>query len=172
MEAIYYEVNIGLLTLELASNFESMAKSLNLEYRIEIPENFDKMLEKKVFVDLDMYEKIIFNLCKCLYLIFLFDSSCLFLYYIYVYLLIIGSNAFKHTWTGNVTVKLSVKWVENKEVIVLEVSDTGLFNLFFRTLLNIFNAQLILFCIRCGNSEGRNPKTLPKILSNRITPIS
>ncbi|CAB4429500.1 unnamed protein product [Rhizophagus irregularis] len=98
MEAIYYEVNIGLLTLELASNFESMAKSLNLEYRIEIPENFDKMLEKKVFVDLDMYEKIIFNLC---------------------------SNAFKHTWTGNVTVKLSVKWVENKEVIVLEVSDTG-----------------------------------------------
>jgi hypothetical protein len=72
MEAIYYEVNIGLLTLELASNFESMAKSLNLEYRIEIPENFDKMLEKKVFVDLDMYEKIIFNLCKCLYLIFLF----------------------------------------------------------------------------------------------------
>ena len=64
MDAIYYEVNIGQLSLELASNFESMAKSLNLEFRIEIPDNFDKKLERKAFVDLDMYEKIIFNLCK------------------------------------------------------------------------------------------------------------
>ncbi|RIA84037.1 hypothetical protein C1645_832863 [Glomus cerebriforme] len=98
MDAIYYEVNIGQLTLELASNFESMAKSLNLDYRIEIPENFDNMMERKTFVDLDMYEKIIFNLC---------------------------SNAFKHTWNGNVTVKLYADRNENKEIVVMEVSDTG-----------------------------------------------
>jgi len=67
MEAIYSEVNIGKLTMELASNFESMAETLNLEYQIDIPDDFDNMLEKRVFVDLDMYEKIIFNLCKCLY---------------------------------------------------------------------------------------------------------
>jgi hypothetical protein len=67
LEAIYNEVNIGQLTTELAANFENMAKSLNLEYRIEIPDNFDNKLEKSVFVDLDMYEKIIFNLCECLF---------------------------------------------------------------------------------------------------------
>ena len=67
MEAIYNKVNIGQLTTELAANFESMAKSLKLEYRMEIPDNFDDMLEQSVFVDLDMYEKIIFNLCKYLY---------------------------------------------------------------------------------------------------------
>jgi len=41
-----------------------MAKLFNLEYKVDIPENFDDTLENKVFVDPEMYEKIILNLCK------------------------------------------------------------------------------------------------------------
>ncbi|CAG8444825.1 2565_t:CDS:10 [Funneliformis caledonium] len=98
IEANYHEVDIGQLTSELAANFESMAKLFKLEYRVEIPDNFDSRLEKKVFVDLEMYEKIIFNLC---------------------------SNAFKHTWNGGITVRLDADRKDNKEVVVLEVTDTG-----------------------------------------------
>ncbi|CAG8455986.1 7389_t:CDS:10 [Funneliformis mosseae] len=98
IEANYHEVDIGQLTSELAANFESMAKLFKLEYRVEIPDNFDSRLEKKVFVDLEMYEKIIFNLC---------------------------SNAFKHTWNGSITLRLDADRKDNKEVVVLEVTDTG-----------------------------------------------
>ncbi|CAI2162840.1 17491_t:CDS:10 [Funneliformis geosporum] len=78
IEANYHEVKIGQLTSELAANFESMAKLFKLEYRVDIPDNFD------------------------------------------------SSNAFKHTWTGGVTVSLYADRKEYKEIIVLEVSDTGI----------------------------------------------
>ena len=63
-----------------------MAKSLKLEYRMEIPDNFDDMLEQSVFVDLDMNEKIIFNLCKCLYagIYISFLSFYIIIYYLYI----------------------------------------------------------------------------------------
>ncbi|RIA99503.1 hypothetical protein C1645_869890 [Glomus cerebriforme] len=111
-KAQYRETEITKLTIELASSFESMAKSLNLNYTIDVPE---LNLTKKVFIDQDMYEKVLFNLC---------------------------SNAFKHTWTGGVTIRLYSENQDDKEFIVLEVVDTGvgipkdhipnLFNRFYR----------------------------------------
>ncbi len=37
----------------------------------------------------------------------------------------IGANAFKYTLNGSVTIRLYVDKVDNKEIVVLEVSDTG-----------------------------------------------
>ena len=50
--------------------------------------------------------------------------------YCLIYLLcvaghLLGSNAFKHTWTGGVTVRLFAEKREEREGVVLEVSDTG-----------------------------------------------
>ncbi|CAG8491815.1 2417_t:CDS:10, partial [Acaulospora morrowiae] len=100
LDAQFRETNIVKYTLELASSFENLAKSLKLSYLIQIPsyEEFYSELKNKVFVDRDMYEKIVFNLC---------------------------SNAFKHTWTGNVTVRLYPDRINDKESVTLEVSDTG-----------------------------------------------
>ncbi|KAG9307824.1 hypothetical protein G9A89_023389 [Geosiphon pyriformis] len=100
LEARYNESNIAKITKELASNFESMAKSFGLTYKIDIPdcEVLESQLERKVYLDLDFYEKIVFNLC---------------------------SNAFKYTWYGGVTVRLYADRKECGEVVVLEVSDTG-----------------------------------------------
>ncbi|RHZ80261.1 hypothetical protein Glove_138g49 [Diversispora epigaea] len=100
LEAQFRETDIVKYTLELVSCFESMAKSLKLDYFIEIPtcKEFYSELKNPVFVDRDMYEKIIFNIC---------------------------SNAFKHTWTGNITVRLYPDHIEGREIVVLEISDTG-----------------------------------------------
>nr|CAG8454895.1 11465_t:CDS:10 [Entrophospora candida] len=83
LDARFIETEIAKLTLDLASSFESMAKSLNLDYILDIPDQktLDNQLTKKVFIDRDMYEKIVFNLC---------------------------SNAFKHTWNGSVTVRVGI----------------------------------------------------------------
>lgn len=52
---------------------------------------------------------------------------------LFIHLFFTGSNAFKHTWTGSVTVRLySENDNDDKEFIVLEVVDTGdliIFNL-------------------------------------------
>ncbi|KAF0366923.1 PAS domain S-box protein [Gigaspora margarita] len=97
LEARFQKTDIAKITLELASCFESMARSLQLDYIIDIQnqKEFDEKLEREVFIDHDMYEKIVFNLC---------------------------SNAFKHTWTGNVTVRLrelyleeSHQWIQTKQ---------------------------------------------------------
>ncbi|CAG8637576.1 3185_t:CDS:2, partial [Ambispora gerdemannii] len=100
LEARYCETNIAKHTLELVSNFESMAKSFGLNFIIDIPnhQEFERKLKQKVFLDLDLYEKIVFNLC---------------------------SNAFKYTWRGSVTVRLYTDIKELKEVVVFEVEDTG-----------------------------------------------
>jgi CheY-like chemotaxis protein len=84
-------------------------------------------------------------------------SQIVFLYYIYAYL-IIGSNAFKHTWVGNVTLKLSIKMEENKEFIILEVSDTGLFSLFFSNTLIILMLTLLYLLLGVGIPEEEIPK--------------
>ncbi|CAG8459259.1 8793_t:CDS:10, partial [Scutellospora calospora] len=96
----YRETNIAKLTKELATNFSNMASKLNLDYIIEIPnpDEFDKALEDKVYLDRDLFETIIYNLC---------------------------SNAFKHTWNGYVKVRLYIDHEDEKDIIILEVSDTG-----------------------------------------------
>ncbi|CAI2172268.1 11427_t:CDS:10 [Funneliformis geosporum] len=100
LEAQFRETEIAKFTSELASSFESMAKSLDVTFTIDVPDQveLDRQLTKKVFIDRDMYEKILFNLC---------------------------SNAFKHTWSGGVTVKLYSDNKDGKEFIVLQVTDTG-----------------------------------------------
>lgn len=45
--------------------------------------------------------------------------------YLFIHLIFTGSNAFKHTWTGSVTVRLYSENEDDKEFIVLEVIDTG-----------------------------------------------
>ncbi|CAB4483024.1 hypothetical protein RhiirA5_503824 [Rhizophagus irregularis] len=113
IKAQFHETEIAKLTAELASSFESMAKSFELKYVIDVPKELK--LSRRIFIDQNMYEKILFNLC---------------------------SNAFKHTWTGSVTVRLYSENEDDKEFIVLEVIDTGvgipndhipnLFNRFYR----------------------------------------
>ncbi|CAG8480265.1 7235_t:CDS:10 [Ambispora leptoticha] len=100
LEACFCETNIAKHTLELVSSFESLAKSFKLNFTINIPnpQEFEKQLKKKTFLDVDLYEKIVFNLC---------------------------SNAFKYTWHGGVTVRLYREIRESKEVVVFEVEDTG-----------------------------------------------
>ncbi|CAG8550421.1 4726_t:CDS:10 [Paraglomus occultum] len=100
LQAWFCSVNICRLTLELASNFESTSRSFGLYYKFEIPidEELSKQLKQKVFLDEEMYEKIVFNLC---------------------------SNAFKHTWTGGVTVRLYAEPKNDREGVILEVADTG-----------------------------------------------
>ncbi|RIB18109.1 hypothetical protein C2G38_2245974 [Gigaspora rosea] len=101
LKAHYRETNIAEFTHELASDFKSMAKTLGLNYNIDIPnpDEFELALIDKIYLDRDLYEAIVFNLC---------------------------SNAFKHTWNGQITVRLYLDYInENKKMVVLEVSDTG-----------------------------------------------
>ncbi|RIB29109.1 hypothetical protein C2G38_2027980 [Gigaspora rosea] len=101
LRAHYRETNIAEFTHELASDFKSMAKTLGVNYYIDIPnpDEFDLALGDKIYLDRDLYETIVFNLC---------------------------SNAFKHTWNGQITVRLYLDYMnEKKKMVVLEVSDTG-----------------------------------------------
>src|SRR5437588_420863 len=89
LDARFIETEIAKLTLDLASSFESMAKSLNLDYVLDIPDQkiLDNQLEKKVFVDRDMYEKMVFNLCECKKNIpDILKKIFFFLIYIYIYI--------------------------------------------------------------------------------------
>ncbi|CAG8467292.1 9080_t:CDS:10 [Scutellospora calospora] len=96
----YRETNIIELTLELASDFKNLAKTLGLNYDIEIPypDEFNQEVNNKIYLDHDMYETIIYNLC---------------------------SNALKHTWNGRITIRLNLEYRNDKKMVVLEVSDTG-----------------------------------------------
>ncbi|RIB30113.1 hypothetical protein C2G38_2238477 [Gigaspora rosea] len=100
LEAHFCETNISKFTQELVMNFESMAKTLGLEYIVDIPnpDKFNGIVNEKVYLDHDMYETIIFNLC---------------------------SNALKNTWKGRVCVRLYLDHKDEQNIIVLEVSDTG-----------------------------------------------
>ncbi|RIB05860.1 hypothetical protein C2G38_2253571 [Gigaspora rosea] len=99
-EAQYRETNIAKFTRESASDFKSMAKTLGLNYIIDIPDpdEFNRAVGDKVYLDHNMYETIVFNLC---------------------------SNALKHTWKGCITIRLYLDYKDKKKMVVLEVSDTG-----------------------------------------------
>ncbi|CAG8437594.1 11679_t:CDS:10 [Scutellospora calospora] len=94
----YRETNIAEFTRELVSDFEKMAKTLGLGYIIDIPEEFNQAVSDNVYLDHDMFETIVFNLC---------------------------SNALKHTWNGHVKIRLYIDYRDEKKMIVLEVIDTG-----------------------------------------------
>src|SRR5690606_4408072 len=74
VQASYTPVDLARLTLDLAGVFESAMEKGGLAYRLDLQE-----LAQPVFVDRDMWEKIVFNLL---------------------------SNAFKFTLRGGVTVSL------------------------------------------------------------------
>ncbi|RIB20586.1 hypothetical protein C2G38_2178990 [Gigaspora rosea] len=100
LEACYRETNIAEFTRELVTDFKNMAENLGLDYIINIPcpDEFNKAVGDKIYLDHDMYETIVFNLC---------------------------SNALKHTWNGRITIRLYSDYKDKKKMIVLEVSDTG-----------------------------------------------
>ncbi|RIB30886.1 hypothetical protein C2G38_2237978 [Gigaspora rosea] len=60
LKAHYRETNIAEFTHELASDFISMAKTLGLNYNIDIPnpDEFDLILGDKIYLDRDLYETI------------------------------------------------------------------------------------------------------------------
>ncbi|CAG8443530.1 7086_t:CDS:10, partial [Scutellospora calospora] len=104
-EAHYREMNIVEFTQELALDFKIIAKKLGLDFNIEIPhpEEFNQIMGDKIYLDHDIYETIIFNL----------------------YFGFKGSNALKYTWNGSITIRLYFDHKDNKKMVVLEVSDTG-----------------------------------------------
>ncbi|MFL5740018.1 MAG: ATP-binding protein [Flavisolibacter sp.] len=74
MHARYEETDLSQLTIDLVSSFRSAIEKAGMELIVDCP-----ALSHTVYVDVDMWEKIVLNLM---------------------------SNAFKYTRTGNITVKL------------------------------------------------------------------
>lgn len=56
-KASFVPIDIALVTRDIASEFRSAAENLNLKYTINCPE-----LSEKVFIDVEMWEKIVSNL--------------------------------------------------------------------------------------------------------------
>ncbi|KAK9708962.1 hypothetical protein K7432_009342 [Basidiobolus ranarum] len=99
--AAFQQTNISQFTRELLSSFESTAVTLGVEFVINVPE---MITELPVYVDQDMWEKILLNLV---------------------------SNAFKFTKSGIVSVSLKPTIMEmpdgeTVEAIQLSVIDTGI----------------------------------------------
>lgn len=90
LSAVYEPTDLATFTAELASVFRSAIEQANLRFIVDCPP-----LPEPVYVDREMWEKIVLNLI---------------------------SNAFKFTFTGEITVKLHLvsDWVE------LAVKDTGI----------------------------------------------
>ena len=88
-QASYQPVDLATLTADLASNFRSACERAGLALRVDCPP-----LQDCVYVDRDMYEKILLNLL---------------------------SNAFKHTFDGEIGVTLR----ETHDRVQLTVHDTG-----------------------------------------------
>ncbi len=87
MQAVYEPIDLSTYTAELASAFRSLIEQSGLSLNVECPP-----LPEAVFVDREMWEKIVLNLL---------------------------SNAFKFTFTGAITVRL--RWLENRvELRVLD----------------------------------------------------
>ena len=90
VDAVFEPVDLAQLTTDLASNFRSAMERAGLEFSIDCQE-----LREAIYVDRDMWEKIVLNLI---------------------------SNAFKYTLRGSVAVRLSDR--DDREV-ELQVIDTG-----------------------------------------------
>jgi signal transduction histidine kinase len=89
MQAAYEPTDLAAYSAELASNFRSATERAGLRLVVDAPS-----LSRPVWVDRDMWEKIVLNLL---------------------------SNAFKHTFEGEIAVRVS----ERDGQAVLQVRDTG-----------------------------------------------
>lgn len=90
-DALYQPTDLAALTAELASHFQSAAKRVGLVLTVDCP-----ALPEPVYVDRDMWEKIVLNLL---------------------------SNAFKHTFQGGIGVRL--RWRDGPQLTV-EDSGVGI----------------------------------------------
>lgn len=91
-KAFYVPVDLAALTADLASNFRSAMQAAGLELVVECPP-----LPATVYVDREMWEKIVLNLL---------------------------SNAFKFTFAGRVTVKLET--TDNRAILTIADTGTGI----------------------------------------------
>jgi len=89
IQAVYEPTDLAALTADLASAFRSAIEKAGMQLIVECPP-----LAEKVYVDHDMWEKIVLNLL---------------------------SNAFKYTFSGNITVKLR----QRGRQVECAVKDTG-----------------------------------------------
>ena len=91
MQAIYRPTDVATFTAEIASSFRSAIEKAGLTLQVDTTE-FDE--KQRVYLDRDLYEKLILNLI---------------------------SNAFKHTFTGGIQVRVR----QENEMAVISVTDTG-----------------------------------------------
>ncbi|HRI51363.1 MAG TPA: ATP-binding protein [Pseudomonadota bacterium] len=92
LQALYTPVNLGALTADLASAFRSMIESAGMKLIVDC-----RVLSQPVYVDLDLWEKIIFNLM---------------------------SNAFKYTLEGGVFI--SVRELLGKAQVAVRDTGIGI----------------------------------------------
>ena len=92
MTATYRPVNLPIFTAELASIFRSACEKAKINLLIEC----SQMLSENIYVDVDMWEKIVLNII---------------------------SNAFKYTLKGEI--KVSIEEDKKNEKAILIVKDTG-----------------------------------------------
>ena len=92
MDISYVPTDLSALTTELASSFESATERAALTLTIDCPP-----LPQPLYVDRDMWEKIVLNLV---------------------------SNAFKHTFVGGITVRLA--WAGNGAELTVEDTGIGI----------------------------------------------
>ncbi|MGZ3677949.1 MAG: ATP-binding protein, partial [Ktedonobacterales bacterium] len=94
-QATYVPTDLATFTAELASNFRSLIEKAGMQLVVDCAP-LDSTVKEPVYVDREMWEKIVLNLV---------------------------SNAFKFTFEGVITVALHP--IEGGRQIVLTVSDTG-----------------------------------------------
>ena len=92
LSAVYEPVDLGALTRDLASTFRSAVERAGLKFEVDCP-----ALPEPVFVDREMWEKIVLNLL---------------------------SNAFKFTFEGSVTVTL--RWSDGGAALEVRDTGVGI----------------------------------------------
>ncbi|MGE3317816.1 MAG: ATP-binding protein [Candidatus Berkiella sp.] len=92
VKAAFQPCDLSKLTKELSSHFYSTAKQAGIEFIVDCP-----ALPELIYIDIDAYEKILFNLL---------------------------SNAFKHTLKGSI--EITLLWVNNGVELIVKDTGVGI----------------------------------------------